>query len=65
MAFNENADLENYISNELNDTNTVFLGIEFHNFDGVIDSNLNYTIRPTSVPRSETLKVEKIRGRKG
>jgi len=54
--------METFVTDEIEDSNKIFIGIHFHG-DPTENKHLNYSIRPSSVPRSEAF--EEIRGRKG
>ena len=64
MPFETDALLEYFVKEELNDTNAIFLGLQFHG-EAMNDLNLNYSVRPVSVPRTEAFQEFATFDRKG
>ena len=62
LGFATPEDLGKFVTVETNNTNKIFAAVEFHD-TGLESGNFNYSLRPTSVPRSEVF--EKIKGYKG
>ena len=62
IPFNTVESMETFITTSINDTNKVFIGVQFYE-NSTENEHLNYSLRPSSVPRSEGF--EEIQGRKG